>query len=73
MADDAELKQRRERVNFLFDAVANEKGLRERSIFEGCYRALAEKALLVFLKDVTTCPPEVIAHCQDLLAPKPHE
>lgn len=27
-------------------------------------------ALNTFLKDVTTCPPEVIAFCQKLLAPQ---
>jgi hypothetical protein len=67
---DAELRKRREEVNLLFDAVVHEKGVWERSIFEGCYRALAEKTLSAFLKDVTTCPPEVIAYCQELLAPK---
>jgi hypothetical protein len=67
---DAELRKRREEVNLLFDAVVHEKGLWERSIFEGCYRVLAEKTFSAFLKDVTTCPPEVIAYCQELLAPK---
>jgi hypothetical protein len=40
---DAELRKRREEVNFLFDAVVHEKGLWERGIFEGCYRVLAGK------------------------------
>ncbi len=67
-----------EEINRLFQLVNGrlnhpiELGRRERWIFE---QVLGEsdatfETLWMFLKDVTTCPPEVIAYCQKYLAPK---
>ncbi len=67
-----------EEINRLFQLVTGrlnhpiELGRREKWIFE---QVLGESeatfgTLWVFLKNVTTCPPEVIAYCQAYLAPK---
>ena len=65
-------------INALFDAVehrlnpTNTEGLRERWIFERVFGQSQEtlRRMFAFTKDVTTCPPEVITFCQELLAPK---
>jgi len=49
-----------------------ESGRRDWWIFQQVLGDTPESrlALNAFLKDVTTCPPEVIAFCQEILAPK---
>jgi hypothetical protein len=63
----------KEEINLLFDAVSHEKKILEAEIFRQFYQKIAEEKLSAFLKDVRTCPPEVIVYCQELLAPKPDE
>lgn len=65
-------------INALFDAVDNQVNgkvdvrHRERWIFEQVYGETSEalERMWTFMKNVTTCPPEVIAFCQKILAPK---
>lgn len=62
-------------INALFDAVRHEVKMAEVEVFRRVYGD-DERTLPVlrrFLHDVTTCPPEVIAYCQQLLAPKEHK
>lgn len=63
-------------INRLIDAVIaqrelrSEKRFKERQIFIAALgESRAEDALYEFLKNVSTCPPEVIHWCQNELAP----
>ncbi len=64
-------------IERLFNVTCNllnepERGRREWWIFQQVFGNTPEAlaALRTFLKDVRTCPPEVITFCQELLAPK---
>ncbi len=70
MSEDAKMTEKRREINLLFDAVAHEKGVREWEVFRRYYEEQAQKTLSQFLKDIATCPPEIVAYCQHLLAPQ---
>ncbi|HEY4501924.1 MAG TPA: hypothetical protein VJJ20_02560 [Candidatus Paceibacterota bacterium] len=59
-------------INNLFDAMQQEKDLREQVIFEAVYAdpEEANRKKLYFLHHVDECPPEVIGYCQEVLQPK---
>jgi hypothetical protein len=58
-------------INLLFDALAHEKNMREKEIFDLYFAQKSAATLSAFLRDVKTCPDEIIAFCQEILAPKP--
>ena len=69
---DEKLRQKRQEINNLFDAVAHERDVQIVTVFRQVYGNDNEAlpAMWQFLRDVGECPPEIIAHCQNLLAPK---
>jgi len=71
MAQDADVPTTAHSINQLFEAVAHEKNIRDDELFRQYYEKVAHESLSRFLKDVTSCPPEILAYCQSLLAPKP--
>ena len=62
-------KRRAGEINYLFDAMQFELGMRERMIFQEALGAEAgDKALSSFLHNVSGCPRKVLNFCRNKLA-----
>lgn len=61
-----------EEIQRLFDRMKFEYGMSEKAVFDAAFPsdpARAYAALGPFLRNVRTCPAEVISFCEEMLAP----
>lgn len=65
------LTERRAMVNALLDAIAHEKGLRERAIVDAYFAERAHETLSALLRDTASLPDDLVVYCQHLLNPAP--